>query len=187
MIRWWLWSLALQTEPASRLLFIAWVVRLLFRNSELNSQMAISGICLKNSIAPAFYGTLTEDSGCPRQLLINGDNYTRSLPSYVDINRITRRMYCKFNNSLFFPLSLSPFRYIFLIIYTAEMVIKIIAKGFLLNKYTYLRNPWNWLDFVVITSGYTTILIEMSNLAGLRTFRVLRALKTISIMPGTCM
>lgn len=64
------------------------------------------------------------------------------------------------------------------------MVIKIIAKGFLLNKYTYLRNPWNWLDFVVITSGYTTILIEMSNLAGLRTFRVLRALKTISIMPG---
>lgn len=65
------------------------------------------------------------------------------------------------------------------------MVIKIIAKGFLLNKYTYLRNPWNWLDFVVITSGYTTILIEMSNLAGLRTFRVLRALKTISIMPGT--
>lgn len=64
------------------------------------------------------------------------------------------------------------------------MVIKIIAKGFLLNKYTYLRNPWNWLDFVVITSGYTTILIEVSNLAGLRTFRVLRALKTISIMPG---
>lgn len=64
------------------------------------------------------------------------------------------------------------------------MIIKIIAKGFLLNKYTYLRNPWNWLDFVVITSGYTTIIISMSNLAGLRTFRVLRALKTISIMPG---
>lgn len=75
-------------------------------------------------------------------------------------------------------------RYIFLVIYTAEMIIKIIAKGFLLNKYTYLRNPWNWLDFVVITSGYTTIIISMSNLAGLRTFRVLRALKTISIMPG---
>lgn len=99
--------MSLQTEPTSRLLFIAWVVRWLFHNSELNSQMAISGICLKNSIAPAFHGTLTEDSGCPRQLLINGDNYTRSLPSYVDINRITRRMYCKFNISLFFPLSLS--------------------------------------------------------------------------------
>lgn len=64
------------------------------------------------------------------------------------------------------------------------MVIKSIAKGFVLNKYTYLRNPWNWLDFVVITSGYATIGMEVGNLAGLRTFRVLRALKTVSIMPG---
>lgn len=75
-------------------------------------------------------------------------------------------------------------RYIFLAIYSCEMVIKIIAKGFVLNKYTYLRNPWNWLDFVVITSGYATIGMEVGNLAGLRTFRVLRALKTVSIMPG---
>ncbi|CAH2089701.1 unnamed protein product [Euphydryas editha] len=64
------------------------------------------------------------------------------------------------------------------------MIIKCIAKGFILNKYTYLRNPWNWLDFVVITSGYATIGMEVGNLAGLRTFRVLRALKTVSIMPG---
>lgn len=69
-------------------------------------------------------------------------------------------------------------------IYSCEMVIKVIAKGFVLNKYTYLRNPWNWLDFVVITSGYATIGMEVGNLAGLRTFRVLRALKTVSIMPG---
>ncbi|KAF7278505.1 hypothetical protein GWI33_008210 [Rhynchophorus ferrugineus] len=74
--------------------------------------------------------------------------------------------------------------YIFLGIYTLEMIIKTIAKGFILNKYTYLRNPWNWLDFVVITSGYATIGMEGANLAGLRTFRVLRALKTISILPG---
>lgn len=76
------------------------------------------------------------------------------------------------------------YRYIFLAIYSCEMVIKVIAKGFVLNKYTYLRNPWNWLDFVVITSGYATIGMEVGNLAGLRTFRVLRALKTVSIMPG---
>lgn len=76
------------------------------------------------------------------------------------------------------------FRFVFLAIYTAEMIIKSIAKGFIINKYTYLRNPWNWLDFVVITSGYATIGMEVGNLAGLRTFRVLRALKTVSIMPG---
>ena len=64
------------------------------------------------------------------------------------------------------------------------MVIKVLAKGFILNNYTYLRNPWNWLDFLVISSGYLTSFIDMGNLAGLRTFRVLRALKTVSIMPG---
>ena len=75
-------------------------------------------------------------------------------------------------------------RYIFLGIYTMEMVIKCVARGFILNNYTYLRNPWNWLDFTVIVSGYLTSFIEMGNLAGLRTFRVLRALKTVSIMPS---
>jgi len=74
--------------------------------------------------------------------------------------------------------------YIFLAIYTLEMVIKCVARGFILNNYTYLRNPWNWLDFTVIFSGYLTSFIEMGNLAGLRTFRVLRALKTVSIMPS---
>lgn len=64
------------------------------------------------------------------------------------------------------------------------MVIKAVAKGLLLDRLTYLRSPWNWLDFVVILSGYATLTIEMGNLAGLRTFRVLRALKTVSIIPG---
>ena len=65
------------------------------------------------------------------------------------------------------------------------MVIKAVAKGLLLDRLTYLRSPWNWLDFVVILSGYATLTIEMGNLAGLRTFRVLRALKTVSIIPGS--
>ena len=78
----------------------------------------------------------------------------------------------------------SIYRFVFLGIYTIEMIIKVLAKGFILNNYTYLRNPWNWLDFLVISSGYLTSFIDMGNLAGLRTFRVLRALKTVSIMPG---
>ncbi|CAG9763895.1 unnamed protein product [Ceutorhynchus assimilis] len=82
------------------------------------------------------------------------------------------------------PSKFEPFPKKLYAIYTLEMLIKTIAKGFILNKYTYLRNPWNWLDFVVITSGYATIGVEGANLAGLRTFRVLRALKTISILPG---
>lgn len=65
------------------------------------------------------------------------------------------------------------------------MVIKAVAKGLVLDRLTYLRSPWNWLDFVVILSGYATLAVEIGNLAGLRTFRVLRALKTVSIIPGS--
>ncbi|EFX89321.1 putative voltage-gated sodium channel protein, partial [Daphnia pulex] len=74
--------------------------------------------------------------------------------------------------------------YVFLGIYSCEMVIKAVAKGLVLDRLTYLRSPWNWLDFVVILSGYATLAVEIGNLAGLRTFRVLRALKTVSIIPG---
>ncbi|VDI64609.1 Hypothetical predicted protein [Mytilus galloprovincialis] len=80
--------------------------------------------------------------------------------------------------------------YAFLAIYTLESIIKILARGFILHKFTYLRDPWNWLDFAVIVSAYvTTIISEVSgssgtNLQALRTFRVFRALKTISIVPG---
>lgn len=42
-------------------------------------------------------------------------------------------------------------RYIFTIIYTIEALIKCLARGFILEKYTFLRDPWNWLDFIVIT------------------------------------
>jgi len=41
-------------------------------------------------------------------------------------------------------------RYIFTVIYTLEALIKCIARGFILEKYTFLRDAWNWLDFVVI-------------------------------------
>ncbi|ODM93579.1 Sodium channel protein 60E [Orchesella cincta] len=79
--------------------------------------------------------------------------------------------------------------YAFLAIYIMEMVLKIIAKGFVINKYSYLRNRWNMLDFIVVISGLVTTAIgddnkEAGNLEVLRTFRVLRAVKTISILPG---
>ncbi|PNF33256.1 hypothetical protein B7P43_G10619, partial [Cryptotermes secundus] len=58
------------------------------------------------------------------------------------------------------------------------------ARGFILQPFTYLRDAWNWLDFVVIALAYVTMGIDLGNLAALRTFRVLRALKTVAIVPG---
>ncbi|XP_026827717.1 sodium channel protein para isoform X17 [Ooceraea biroi] len=73
---------------------------------------------------------------------------------------------------------------IFTGIYTFESAVKVMARGFILQPFTYLRDAWNWLDFVVITLAYVTMGIDLGNLAALRTFRVLRALKTVAIVPG---
>ncbi|OQR74154.1 sodium channel protein-like [Tropilaelaps mercedesae] len=73
---------------------------------------------------------------------------------------------------------------IFTTIYTFESFIKILARGFILERFTYLRDPWNWLDFIVITLAYVTMFVNLGNLSALRTFRVLRALKTVAIVPG---
>ncbi|XP_026530171.1 sodium channel protein type 2 subunit alpha isoform X8 [Notechis scutatus] len=74
--------------------------------------------------------------------------------------------------------------YTFTGIYTFESLIKILARGFCLEGFTFLRDPWNWLDFTVITFAYVTEFVDLGNVSALRTFRVLRALKTISVIPG---
>ncbi|XP_061464579.1 sodium channel protein type 3 subunit alpha-like isoform X2 [Rhineura floridana] len=74
--------------------------------------------------------------------------------------------------------------YTFTGIYTFESLIKILARGFCLEAFTFLRDPWNWLDFSVILMAYVTEFVNLGNVSALRTFRVLRALKTISVIPG---
>ncbi|XP_051516009.1 sodium channel protein type 8 subunit alpha-like isoform X6 [Myxocyprinus asiaticus] len=74
--------------------------------------------------------------------------------------------------------------YTFTGIYTFESAVKIIARGFCIDGFTFLRDPWNWLDFMVISMAYVTEFVDLGNVSALRTFRVLRALKTISVIPG---
>ncbi|KAF6313448.1 sodium voltage-gated channel alpha subunit 10 [Rhinolophus ferrumequinum] len=73
---------------------------------------------------------------------------------------------------------------VFTVIYTFEALIKILARGFCLDEFTYMRDPWNWLDFSVITLAYIGEATDLRGISGLRTFRVLRALKTVSVIPG---
>ncbi|XP_013912304.1 PREDICTED: sodium channel protein type 1 subunit alpha isoform X2 [Thamnophis sirtalis] len=92
-------------------------------------------------------------------------------------------------NCVFMTLSNPPdwtknVEYTFTGIYTFESLIKIIARGFCIDGFTFLRDPWNWLDFTVITFAYITEFVKLGNVSALRTFRVLRALKTISVIPG---
>ncbi|XP_078017902.1 sodium channel protein type 4 subunit alpha B isoform X2 [Epinephelus lanceolatus] len=74
--------------------------------------------------------------------------------------------------------------YVFTFIYTFEATVKIMARGFCVGGFTFLKDPWNWLDFMVISMAYLTEFIDLGNVSVLRTFRVLRALKTITVIPG---
>ncbi|XP_072506806.1 sodium channel protein type 10 subunit alpha [Notamacropus eugenii] len=78
----------------------------------------------------------------------------------------------------------SAVEYVFTGIYTFESLIKIVARGFCLNEFTYLRDPWNWLDFSVISLAYIAEVTDLRGVSALRTFRVFRALKTVSVIPG---
>lgn len=75
---------------------------------------------------------------------------------------------------------------IFQYAYTIEMVFKILSLGFILNSGSYLRDAWNILDFVIIASGYMGMFLSGSgaNLSVLRSFRVIRPLRTISSIQG---
>ncbi|XP_044160916.1 sodium channel protein type 2 subunit alpha-like isoform X1 [Bufo gargarizans] len=92
-------------------------------------------------------------------------------------------------NCVFMTMSSPPewtknVEYTFTGIYTFESLVKILARGFCLEGFTFLRDPWNWLDFSVIVMAYVTEFVNLGNVSALRTFRVLRALKTISVIPG---
>lgn len=85
---------------------------------------------------------------------------------------------------------------IFLAIYTVEMLIKVLSRGFVLSSFTYLRDGSNVLDIVVIATAYVEIAMTLTQseagekattipgMNALRAFRVLRALKAISVVPG---
>ena len=72
--------------------------------------------------------------------------------------------------------------------FTFEMVVKIIARGFAFaGKNSYIREPWNILDFIIVTSALLSIFasdLEISFLKSLRILRILRPLRLISRNKG---
>lgn len=73
---------------------------------------------------------------------------------------------------------------VFTALFTLEFVLKVVAMGFFLDKGSYLRDPWNTLDFLVVVSGLLDSLPGMPRISPLRVFRVMRPLRTIEFLPG---
>jgi hypothetical protein len=71
-------------------------------------------------------------------------------------------------------------------LFTAECVAKVIAYGFIRGPGTYLADMWNWIDFVVVVTGIISIVAASLNLPSpqfLRVFRVMRPLRSLTVVP----
>uniref|UniRef100_A0A803V556 Voltage-dependent L-type calcium channel subunit alpha n=1 Tax=Ficedula albicollis TaxID=59894 RepID=A0A803V556_FICAL len=97
--------------------------------------------------------------------------------------------------------NLEKVEYAFLIIFTVETFLKIIAYGLLLHPNAYVRNGWNLLDFVIVIVGLFSVILEQLtketdggghsggkpggfDVKALRAFRVLRPLRLVSGVPS---
>jgi len=56
--------------------------------------------------------------------------------------------------------------------------------GFVFGKGTYLKDPWNWLDFIVVVTSWLSVLPSMANVSVIRTFRLFRPLRSFSSFPA---
>lgn len=91
--------------------------------------------------------------------------------------------------------------YVFLVIFTVETVLKIVAYGLVLHPSAYIRNGWNLLDFIIVVVGLFSVLLEQGpgrpgdaphtggkpggfDVKALRAFRVLRPLRLVSGVPS---
>uniref|UniRef100_A0A3Q4GRX9 Voltage-dependent L-type calcium channel subunit alpha n=1 Tax=Neolamprologus brichardi TaxID=32507 RepID=A0A3Q4GRX9_NEOBR len=95
--------------------------------------------------------------------------------------------------------------YVFLIIFTVETFLKILAYGLVMHPSSYIRNGWNLLDFVIVIVGLFSVVLETMthkssgeqatthhmpgkpgglDVKALRAFRVLRPLRLVSGVPS---
>uniref|UniRef100_A0A8C1T9X4 Voltage-dependent L-type calcium channel subunit alpha n=1 Tax=Cyprinus carpio TaxID=7962 RepID=A0A8C1T9X4_CYPCA len=97
---------------------------------------------------------------------------------------------------------LEQVEYVFLIIFTVETFLKILAYGLVMHPSSYIRNGWNLLDFVIVIVGLFSVVLETAthksgettshtpgkpgglDVKALRAFRVLRPLRLVSGVPS---
>lgn len=73
---------------------------------------------------------------------------------------------------------------VFMWSFLIECILKVLGMGFILDQGSYLRDAWNWLDFIVVVSSLLTEIPSMRSVSGMRTFRLLRPLRTLTTMPS---
>jgi Ion transport protein len=73
---------------------------------------------------------------------------------------------------------------IFTLLFTVELLLKVIAQGLVLEKGTYLRDVWNVMDFVVVVTGLFGLLPFIPDFSVVSIIRTLRPLRSINHVRG---
>ena len=137
-------------------------------------------LILLNMVSAEIIQTSVFDNGTTLLILIN--SVVMMIDNPADKNK----------NAIF-----DHFENVFLVLYTMEMVFKILGMGFIFGDKAYLRDSWNILDFVIVVSSLLTLFEPTpvmnadgtmppggGGLSALRSFRVMRPLRTISSVKG---
>ena len=124
------------------------------------------------------YGVVEKSSNTPT----GGSGSTKGYRIGSDFDSSTES-----GNNIFVEVAELPF----LILFTLEMLTKMVALGFRGGANTYIKDSWNKLDFLVVLVGWLGVIMDQVdpealpiNLGVLRAFRVLRPLRSISRLPG---
>ena len=64
-----------------------------------------------------------------------------------------------------------------------EALLKIIAAGFLINgRSSYLLDPWNMLDFIIVIGASVSVFLESGGYSFVKVLRVVRILRPLRLI-----
>ncbi|KAJ1469859.1 Ion transport protein-domain-containing protein [Baffinella frigidus] len=155
----------------------------------LESSSSIREVCIKIVELPAFNATVLILIIVNMIFLIMSNPLCKNTGSYEALtqqDQYQRMLYSNLDCSGWEALreTINVSEDFFTIAFTLEMVVKIVARGFVLHKHAYLRDSWNTLDAVVVLASILGSLKLSSNSGIFDIVRVFRPLRMMTRIPG---
>ncbi|XP_029952061.1 sodium channel protein type 4 subunit alpha A-like [Salarias fasciatus] len=71
---------------------------------------------------------------------------------------------------------------VFLAVYSAEALLRVLSRGFCLRPFSFLRDAWNWIDLLVLCTAFPSLFLDLGKCQVL--VIIPRVLKIFSASPG---
>lgn len=90
------------------------------------------------------------------------DTYFLKLDSSHPVQRVSRYM-----------------DFFFTIVFTLEMLVKTITLGFAVDNDSYLREGWNFMDFIIVVASLLDMCLPWLNIESVRVLRLIRTIRPL--------